>query len=181
MATSPLVVQLHKNKCPNNVTGDRTKLSTITKTIWSSESHLWEEDGGQQEETRKTRICKNLVKTWLPKMLTAKSTPYSDSCRHFCPRHTVPQCIMELWCYFSRSMHASLAVMDNGNCRQRGLRPRLRRHTVRTEIISEIILERASPVIFETSLLELVPFRLIPIICPARRTKPDFFNYYLKR
>ena len=44
--------------------------------------------------------------------------------------------------------------------------------TVRAEIITELILERAGPVIFKTLLLELIAFRLIPVICPARRTKP---------
>ena len=35
--------------------------------------------------------------------------------------------------------------------------------TVRAEIITELILERAGPVIFKTVLLELVAFRLIPV------------------
>ena len=48
--------------------------------------------------------------------------------------------------------------------------------TVRAEIITELILERAGPVIFKTFLLELIAFRLIPVICPARRTKPE--NYW---
>ena len=36
--------------------------------------------------------------------------------------------------------------------------------TVRAEIITELILERAGPVIFKTVLLELIAFRLIPVI-----------------
>ena len=36
--------------------------------------------------------------------------------------------------------------------------------TVRAEIITELILERAGPVIFKTFLLELMALRLIPII-----------------
>ena len=47
---------------------------------------------------------------------------------------------------------------------------------VRAEIITELILKRARPVIFETVLLELVPVKLIPVIRPARRTKPE--NYW---
>ena len=49
-------------------------------------------------------------------------------------------------------------------------------HTVRAEIITELIPERAGPVIFKTFLLELIAFRLIPVICPARRAKPE--NYW---
>ena len=45
--------------------------------------------------------------------------------------------------------------------------------TVRAEIIAELIQERARPVIYETFLMELMPVRLIPVICPARRTKPE--------
>ena len=45
--------------------------------------------------------------------------------------------------------------------------------TVRAEIITELILERASPVIFETFLLEFITFRLIPVICPARGADPE--------
>ena len=41
--------------------------------------------------------------------------------------------------------------------------------TVGAEIITELILERADPVTFKTFLLELIGFRLIPVICPARR------------
>ena len=41
--------------------------------------------------------------------------------------------------------------------------------TVRAEIITELILERAGPVILKTFLLELIAFRLIPDFCPARR------------
>ena len=36
--------------------------------------------------------------------------------------------------------------------------------TVRAEIITELILERAGPVIFKTFLLELKAYRLIPVI-----------------
>ena len=45
--------------------------------------------------------------------------------------------------------------------------------TVRAEIITELIPERAGPVIFKNALLELKAFRLIPVICPARRAKPE--------
>ena len=48
--------------------------------------------------------------------------------------------------------------------------------TVRTEIITELILKRAGPVIFKTFLLELIVFRPIPVICPARGVKPE--NYW---
>ena len=48
--------------------------------------------------------------------------------------------------------------------------------TVRTEIITELIPERVGPVIFKTFLLEFITFRLIPVICPARRAKPE--NYW---
>ena len=48
--------------------------------------------------------------------------------------------------------------------------------TVRAEIITELILERAGSVTFKTFLLELVAFRLTPAICPARRPKPE--NYW---
>ena len=40
--------------------------------------------------------------------------------------------------------------------------------TVRAEIITELIPRRAGPVIFQTFLLELIAFRPIPVICPAR-------------
>ena len=40
--------------------------------------------------------------------------------------------------------------------------------TVSAEIITELILKRAGPVIFKTFLLELIAFRPIPVICPAR-------------
>ena len=36
--------------------------------------------------------------------------------------------------------------------------------TVRAEIITELILERAGPVFFKTFLLELIALRLIPVI-----------------
>ena len=36
--------------------------------------------------------------------------------------------------------------------------------TVRTEMITELILESAGPVVFKTVLLELIAFRLIPVI-----------------
>ena len=49
-------------------------------------------------------------------------------------------------------------------------------HTVRAEIITELILKRAGPVIFKTFLLELIAFRPIPVICPARGVKPE--NYW---
>ena len=49
-------------------------------------------------------------------------------------------------------------------------------YTVRAEIITELILKRAGPVIFKTFLLELIAFRPIPVICPARGVKPE--NYW---
>ena len=48
--------------------------------------------------------------------------------------------------------------------------------TVRAEIITELILKRAGPVIFKTFLLELIAVRPIPVICPARGVKPE--NYW---
>ena len=48
--------------------------------------------------------------------------------------------------------------------------------TVRAEIITELILKRVGPVIFKTFLLELIAFRPIPAICPARGVKPE--NYW---
>ena len=50
--------------------------------------------------------------------------------------------------------------------------------TVCTEIIAELILERAGPVIFQTLSQELKAFRQIPVICPARRAKPE--NYGMR-
>ena len=55
--------------------------------------------------------------------------------------------------------------------RPRGQAPS--RSTVRAEIITELILERADPLIFKIFLLELRAFRLIPLICPARRATPE--------
>ena len=48
--------------------------------------------------------------------------------------------------------------------------------TVRTETIAYLILGRTGPVIFGTALLELKPFRLIPVTCPARRDSKRFFD-----
>ena len=48
--------------------------------------------------------------------------------------------------------------------------------TVRAEIITELILKRAGSVIFKTFFLELIAFRPIPVICPARGVKPE--NYW---
>ena len=48
--------------------------------------------------------------------------------------------------------------------------------TVRAEIIAELILKRAGPVIFKTFLLELIAFRPIPVICPAGGVQPE--NYW---
>ena len=48
--------------------------------------------------------------------------------------------------------------------------------TVRAEIITELIPEGVRPVIFLTFLLEFKAFRLIPVICPVRRAKPE--NYW---
>ena len=53
---------------------------------------------------------------------------------------------------------------------------RSEKNTVRAEIITELILERAGPVILKTLLLELIAFRPIPAICPARGAKPE--NYW---
>ena len=39
-----------------------------------------------------------------------------------------------------------------------------------------VLLERAGLVIFKTFLLELIAFRLMPVVCPARRAKPE--NYW---
>ena len=55
---------------------------------------------------------------------------------------------------------------DRGQCRKI-------RFSVRAEIITELIPKRAGPVIFKTFLLELIAFRPIPVICPARRVKPE--------
>ena len=49
-------------------------------------------------------------------------------------------------------------------------------NTVRAEIITELIPKRAGPVIFKTFLLELIAFRLIPVISAARGAKPE--NYW---
>ena len=40
-------------------------------------------------------------------------------------------------------------------------------------ITTELTLERAGPVILKTGFLELIAFRLIPVICPTRRAKPE--------
>ena len=48
-------------------------------------------------------------------------------------------------------------------------------YTVRAEMITELILKRAGPVIFKTFLLELIAFRPIPVICTARGVKPENF------
>ena len=47
---------------------------------------------------------------------------------------------------------------------------------VRAEIITELIPERAGPVIFKTFLLELIAVRPIPVISPARVVKHE--NYW---
>ena len=44
--------------------------------------------------------------------------------------------------------------------------------SVLAETITKLILERASHAIFTTFVLELQAFRLIPVICPARRANP---------
>ena len=44
------------------------------------------------------------------------------------------------------------------------------------KLITEVIPERVGPVIFKELLLELIAFRLIPVISPARREKP--VNYW---
>ena len=49
-------------------------------------------------------------------------------------------------------------------------------HTVRAEISTESILERAGQVIFKTFLLELIVFRPIPVLSPARGAAPE--NYW---
>ena len=43
----------------------------------------------------------------------------------------------------------------------------------RAETITEFILERAGQIFLKTFLLELIAFRLIPVICAARRAKPE--------
>ena len=48
--------------------------------------------------------------------------------------------------------------------------------TVHAETITELSLTRAGPVIFMISLPDLRAFRPIPVICPARRAKPE--NYW---
>ena len=50
------------------------------------------------------------------------------------------------------------------------------KHTVHTETITELFLERADPAMLKTFLLELIPFRLIPVIGTARSGKPE--NYW---
>ena len=45
--------------------------------------------------------------------------------------------------------------------------------TVHAKTITEVILERAGPVILKTFLLELQGFRLVPVMCPARTVKPE--------
>ena len=45
--------------------------------------------------------------------------------------------------------------------------------SVCAETIAELILAWASPFVFKTGLLELKAFTLIPVICPARREKPE--------
>ena len=51
--------------------------------------------------------------------------------------------------------------------------------TVRAEIVTELILKRAVQVISMNFLLELIPFRLIPVIRPARKAKPE--NYWKRK
>ena len=45
--------------------------------------------------------------------------------------------------------------------------------TACAEMIAELMLERADPVTFETFLLELIAFQLMPLSCPARRGKRE--------
>ena len=45
--------------------------------------------------------------------------------------------------------------------------------TVHPESITELSPKRAGPVIFKKMLLELIAFRLVLVICPARRAKPE--------
>ena len=52
-------------------------------------------------------------------------------------------------------------------------RPSKASYTVRAETITELILERAGPVILKTFILTLIAFRLIPVICSARKAKPE--------
>ena len=52
----------------------------------------------------------------------------------------------------------------------------VKRHTVRTEIITELILERAGPVIFKTFLLEFKSLQPDSCNFSARRAKPE--NYW---
>ena len=60
-----------------------------------------------------------------------------------------------------------------------GKKFRLKEFTVRAEIITELILERAGPVILKAFLLEVVTFRLLPIICPTvcAFSVPDGFSH----
>ena len=46
-------------------------------------------------------------------------------------------------------------------------------HTVCAETIAELVPERADPVILRFFFLALTAFRLIPVLCPARRAKPE--------
>ena len=54
--------------------------------------------------------------------------------------------------------------------------PCLDQTTDRAEIITELILERASPGILGTFLLEFITFRLIPVIFLQKEAKPE--NYW---
>ena len=49
-------------------------------------------------------------------------------------------------------------------------------HSLSTEIITEVFLERAGPIVLKTWLLELIAFRQIPVVDPARTGKPE--NYW---
>ena len=49
-------------------------------------------------------------------------------------------------------------------------------NAVRAEIVTELIPERVGPIIFNSFLLELITFTPVPVICTARRAKPE--NYW---
>ena len=66
-------------------------------------------------------------------------------------------------CHWLTGKHSSIGAWPSTN-------------TIRAEIVTESILKRSGPIIFETFLLELNAFRLIPVICSATRAKPQ--NYW---
>ena len=86
-----------------------------------------------------------------------------------------------LCCFFFPDLGNVTGGSEPGLHRQaqsRGLHKQInsRKNTVRAEIITELILKRAGPIIFKTFLLESIAFRPIPVICPPRGVKPE--NYW---